>query len=117
MRYLCIFIGILVSYTFWLFFYLKAVGVYGIATINAAFPSSDGVRYEYEFSYKNLLYKGDFMGLSGYKIGDCYFVRFSPKYPEKNLLQYDNKVPECLRDSVHLFWEKIPICEDSGIKK
>lgn len=117
MRFLCIFIGILIGYTLWLFFYLKIVGVFGIAEIRTATATSDGVDYKYSFLYKGEVYNGSFTGLNGYKMGDCYFVRFSPKDPEKNLLQYDNKVPECLRDSVNLIWHEIPNCENINSKK
>jgi hypothetical protein len=107
---LCGFVFLLVFYTLFLFFHLKIAGVYGVAIIKEEVATSEGVDITYEFVYQNKEYSGVFTGSKGYKIGDRYFVLFLKSNPNKNLLQYNNPVPDCLIDSIHSFWSNYPKC-------
>ena len=108
--FIWIFVGVLVSYTLVLFFYLKIVGVYGIAELKEAVSTSEGIDIKYEFSYEGNKYTGVFTAGSKFKLGDKYFVLFSKHNPEKNLLQYNHPVPNCLKDSINFYWVTYPKC-------
>jgi hypothetical protein len=107
------FVAILVLYVVFLFFYLKVVGVYGVAVIKEAVPTTEGILYSYEFFYNGISYSGRFSGFGKHHIGDRYFVSFSRKNPDKNLLQYNRPVPQCLTDSFNVFWQTYPECPGS----
>ena len=94
----------------YLFVYLEFVGVWGVAVIKEVTPTSEGVDYIYEFMYKGVYYNGGFTGLGGRQIGDKYFVLFSLDNPDKSLLQYNSPVPDCFRDSINMYWNKMPKC-------
>lgn len=117
-KFVVVFITLLFIYTSWLFFYLKIFGVYGVAIIKEGTPSSDGVSIKYEFSFNGEIYSGFFSAgpYAGrdYPIGSKYYVQFSRKDPTKNLLQYNNPVPFCYRDSMNTFWEDIPSCKSES---
>lgn len=111
-RYFYFFMGLLsllILYVVVLFFYLKIVGVYGIATITGGVSSSEGNDYKYEFPYKGEKFTGSFTGLR-YEIGSKYFVLFSRSDPDKSLLQYNEQVPDCFKDSINSVWIKLPQC-------
>ena len=107
---ICGFIFLLVMYTLFLFFYLKIVGVYGVAIIKEGVATSVGIDIKYEFMYEGEKYTGVFTDSRRYKIGDKYFVLFSRNNPNKNLLQYNYPVPYCLKDSSNSFWSTYPKC-------
>lgn len=106
----CGILSLLVLYTVFLFFYLKVVGVYGVATMKECVVSSEGIDFKYEFSYEGEKYTGVFNGDGRYKIGDKYFVSFSKSNPNKNLLEYNHPVPGCFRDSINFYWSTYPEC-------
>ncbi len=111
-KYFYVFLGLfslLILYAAVLFFYLKIVGVYGIAIIKERTVTSEGVDYKYEFLYQNEKYTGSVTGL-GDAIGSKYFVLFSKTDPDKNLLQYNDPVPDCFKDSINSVWIKLPQC-------
>ncbi len=103
------FFALLVLYVIVLFFYLKVVGVYGVAIITGGVSGSEGNEYQYEFSFRDEKYTGSFTGLR-YEIGSKYFVLFSRSDPDKNLLQYNERVPDCFKDSINSVWIKLPQC-------
>jgi hypothetical protein len=105
---LCL-LSLLVLYMVVLFFYLKIVGVYGIAIIKERTISSEGVDYKYEFLYQGEKYTGSVTGLRD-EIGSKYFVLFSKTDPNKNLLQYNEPFPDCFKDSINSVWIKLPQC-------
>jgi hypothetical protein len=100
----------LILYTLSLFIYLKVNGVYAVATIKEGTPTSEGIDFRYEFHYAGKSFDGVFTGNGAYKLGDTYFVCFSKEDPSKNLLQYNQRVPDCLTDSLFTFWSEIPQC-------
>jgi hypothetical protein len=100
----------LVLYTLSIFVYLKITGVYAVATITDGVSTSEGIDYQYEFYYLDEKYAGTFTDSRAHKIGSKFFVAFSKSRPSKNLLQYNNPVPDCLKDSIFSFWNQIPEC-------
>ena len=111
-RYFYVFLGLfslLIIYVVVLFFYLKVVGVYSVAIITGGVSSSEGNDYKYEFCFQSEKYKGSFTGLR-YEIGSKYFVLFSKNDPHKSLLQYNDPVPDCFKDSINSVWIKLPQC-------
>jgi len=94
----------------WLFVYLQIFGVYGVATLRSAVPSSDGIFIGYDFKYDGETYSGSFTGGNEFHIGDKYFVIFSRNYPDRNLLKYNRQVPLCLEDSMEVQWQELPDC-------
>ena len=108
----CGFLMALVLYTVFLFFHLKISGVYVVATIKSGVATSEGVDYKYEFNYNGERYFGSFSGIMNYKMGDRCFVLFLRNNPNKNLIQFNTPVPDCLKDSIDTFWEKEPKCID-----
>ena len=111
--FLFVFISSLIIYTLYLFIYLKIIGIYGVAMITGGASSSEGNDYKYEFIYEGEKYTGSFSGLK-YEIGSKYFVLFSPNNPDKNLLDYNEPVPNCLEDSINSTWEEIPKCDNTN---
>lgn len=94
-----------------LFFYLKVVGVYGVAVIKEGVATSEGIDFKYDFFYEGEVYTGGFTGVGKYEIGSKYFVLFSRNNPDKNLLQYSTPVPDCFKDSTNTFWFALPKCQ------
>jgi hypothetical protein len=107
------FFSVLVLYVAALFIYLKIVGVYGIAVIKEQTISSEGVVYKYEFLYQGEKYAGDVTSIRKV-IGSKYFVLFSKADPDKNLLQYNDSVPDCFKDSINSIWIKLPQCAEKN---
>lgn len=110
---LSIFIIGLILYTFSLFIYLKIMGVYAVATIKEGTPTLEGIDFRYEFYYSGKLFAGVFTDIRPHQSGDRYFVCFSKENPSKNLLQYNQPVPDCLQDSLFTIRAEIPECPGS----
>ena len=102
-------------YAIYLFIYLKIWGVFGIAVLTDATATSEGIDYKYEFQYKNETYSGSFTDISKHEIGEKNFVSFSKFNPNKNLLQYHHKVPDCLKEYASYYWDEIPTRSTSNI--
>lgn len=107
-------LSIVFIYMLFFFFYLKIFGVYGVATIKEGVATSEGIDFHYDFIYEGGKYTGGFTGGKMYEIGSKYFVLFSKNNPEKSLLQYNDPVPDCLKDSINSYWSTYPKCPSNS---